>query len=176
MKAALYCLFVTLLFVSTACDDNMVKPVSDQEVYFEVSYTNFAWGEQFRGFLIDKDGKIKTYDKPAQWNKVTEKSGLSVAQLKENLSNSVNTDKSVSMAELKENISKISSIGNSFSKPVAKGADQGQTLFYAYRYDAEKLIYTPILLSQTGDVESHNTDAAAIELSAWLAGVLAKVY
>ena len=170
-------IFFLIIASLSGCDQDSIEVSTDQEVFFEVSYINFAWGKQFKGFLINKDGQIRTYDKPVKWNTIDGKNGLSLTQLEENISNTVASTTTISAADLKSYSSKISLITNSeFTKPVSAGADRGITSFYAYRYDPDKQVYTPVLLSQIGDTETYNTDKSAVEISTWLTGILAKIY
>ena len=63
-------LFFTLLAaLSVSCSDD-VEIANEQEVYFEIHYVNQAWGNQFKGILISKDGRVRTYDKPGNWNDI----------------------------------------------------------------------------------------------------------
>ncbi len=177
MKTILSILILTLAFSLGACSDDSEQIATGQNIYFEVNYVNFAWGKQFKGILIDKDGKIRTYDKPTKWNIVSEKTELSVSQMEENIASATLSEKTVSLSELKENIARISTIvpGN-FSKPVNGGADRGTTSFFAYRYDEARSVYIPVLLGETGDLEVSSMDKSSTEISAWLNGILAKVY
>jgi len=174
MFAAIFFLLITSL---TSCNEDNIQLSTDQDIFFEVSHINYAWGKQFKGFIVEKDGKIRTYTNPVKWNAANETAGLSLTQVQENISNTVVSPASISMDELKTYTSKINLItGSEFSKPQSGGADRGITSFYAYRFDLEKQIYIPVLLSQTGDMETYNKDKSAIEISAWLSGLLAKVY
>ena len=177
MKIIISILALTLALSVVACSDDSEGLTTGQNVYFEVSYTNLAWGKQFKGILIDKDGKIRIYDKPAKWNTASEKAELSVAQMDENIANTSLSDKTVSATELKENIAKINAIvpGN-FSKPVNGGADRGTTSFFAYRFDASRSVYVPVLLGETGDLEISSLDKSSIEIAAWLNAILVKIY
>ena len=177
MKIMLSILILTLASSLGACSDDSGQIATKQNIYFEVTYINFAWGKQFKGILIDKDGKIRTYDKPAKWNTASEKTELSVTQMEENVANTTLSVKTVSTTELKENIGKINAIAaGNFSKPVNGGADRGTTSFFAYRYDEARSVYIPVLLGETGDLEVSSMDKSSIEISAWLNGILAKVY
>jgi hypothetical protein len=165
--------FVIIASLSN-CDQKSIEQSDDQEIFFEVSYTNQAWVDQFKGFVIDKEGRIKTYNNPPKWYKAAEVTELKPAQITENISQTIVSP--VRVPDLKNFASKIDSIkGSEFSRPVSGGADRGITLFYAYRYDQKKQVYTPVLLSQTGNIETHRTDPSAMEISAWLTGILAKV-
>lgn len=177
MKTIVSLLALTLALSVVACSDDSGSVTTGQNVYFEVSYTNFAWGKQFKGILIDKDGKIRLYDKPAKWNTANEKTELSVAQMEENIANTTLSEKTVSDAEMKENIARISTIVSGiFLKPINGGADRGTTSFFAYKYDASRSVYIPVLLGETGDLEMTSQDKASMEILAWLSGVVTKIY
>jgi len=168
---------ILMIMLAGCSDDTTVQEPKGQEIYFEVVYTNSAWGKQFKGLLIDKDGKLHTYDKPAKWNITDGKAGISETQMKENITYTTLSDKTVSRQDLSDNVAKVNAIkGAEFSKPIRVGADMGTTSYYAYQFDANDLIYKPVLLSYTGDTESHNTDSSAIAVSAWLKTVLDLVY
>ena len=50
-----------------ACSNEEFPVPDDQEIFFEVNYVNYAWGFQNDGFLIDKMGRVRTFDKPKEW-------------------------------------------------------------------------------------------------------------
>lgn len=175
----LKCAAVLLLsfFAFVGCDEGTVEGSTEQQIYFEVSYTNSAWGKQFKGFIIDRDGQIRLYENPAKWNQVNGKNGLTLGQIKENILNTTRASTSIPAADLKNYISKSITIGDSaFSKPVSGGADRGITSFYVYHYDKETQVYKSVLINQTGDIETFNKDKSAVEVSTWLSTVLAQVY
>ena len=71
MKSKIHVLQIIFLLITTslsACNQETIETSTDQEIFFEVNHINFAWGKQFRGFLIDKSGQIRTYDNPVKWN------------------------------------------------------------------------------------------------------------
>jgi hypothetical protein len=177
MRAVTLILFYLLSIVAMGCSDGDVLPADEQEVYFEVTYSNQAWGKQFKGMLIDKDGKIRKYDLPAKWNVNDGKSGLTLVQMRENVANTTLSTETISVQDLKGNVDKISKLTETnITKAVSGGADRGSTVYYAYRYDASKQVYMPVFLQETGDWESYNKDAGAVQLSSWLASVLDSVF
>ena len=180
MKSKIHMLqpiFILIITLFSACNQETIETSTNQEILFEVNHVNFAWGKQFRGLLIDKNGQIMTYDNPVKWNLIDGKDGLTLNQIKENISNTVISKTKVSAADLQNYASKMNAMASQdFTKPVSGGADRGITSFYAYRYDADKQIYTPVLLSQIGDLETYNTDKSAVEISSWLKEILAKVF
>jgi len=170
-------IFIIFVFTSLiSCSDDDIQKSDGQEIFFEVTYVNHAWVDQFKGFVIDKEGKIRTYENPVKWNSTDGKTGITLSQIQENISQTKLSSTSISTADLQNYIAKISSIsGSEFTKPVSGGADRGITSFYAYRYDQDKQIYMPVLLSQTGDFETYNKDKSAIDISTWLTEILARV-
>lgn len=168
--------FSTLAAWSFSCSDDVVV-ASEQEVYFEIHHANQAWGNQFKGFLIDKQGQVRTYDKPARWNDIELKPTLSKAEMDANISQTTVSPTQIASADFLK-YTKLSQkiTGDSFSKPLNGGADLGFTRFYSYTYNADTKTYSPTLLRQTGNVIIHNTDDNAKEVADWLAKVMNEVY
>lgn len=168
--------FSTWALLSVSCSDDVVVS-NEQEVYFEIHYTNQAWGTQFKGFLIDKQGQVRTYDKPAGWNDIEGKSTLSKEKMEANIGQTTISSTKITPAELDQHIDTSRKIaGDSFSKPANGGADLGLTRFYSYTYNADQKTYTAVLLRQTGNVIIHNQDPNAKEVADWLTKVMDEVY
>lgn len=170
-------LFFTLLAaLSVSCSDD-VEIANEQEVYFEIHYVNQAWGNQFKGILISKDGQVRTYDKPGNWNDIELKSKLSKAEMDANVSQTTVSSTQIAAADLDKYVDASRKItGDDFTKPVNGGADLGITRFYAYTYDANTKTYSAILLRQIGNVIIQNQDANAKEVADWLTKVMDEVY
>lgn len=170
-------LFFTLLAaLSVSCSDD-VEITNEQDVYFEIHYVNQAWGNQFKGILINKDGQVRTYDKPANWNDIELKSKLSKAEMDANVSQTTVSSTQIAAADLDKYVDASRKItGDDFTKPVNGGADLGITRFYAYTYDANTKTYSAILLRQIGNVIIQNQDANAKEVADWLTKVMDEVY
>lgn len=167
-------ILVGVLF--SACSDDVQVP-NEQQVYFEVNYANQAWGNQFKGFLIDKDGRILTYDKPAKWIAAEATAMLSSGQLEANLSQTIVSGQQIGAADLDKFATKAKQISDAaFSKPVNGGVDLGLTRFYSYHFDAATKTYRLKLLRQTGNVVIHNTDSHAEDVADWLVKVVDDVY
>ena len=72
---------VCIIVFLGSCDQKEVPVPAEQEILFEAYYINHAWGKQHNGFLIDKDGNIKTYKNPADWNFPSADKEISVDQI-----------------------------------------------------------------------------------------------
>jgi len=53
-------LIILILLIVTACSNE--SPDFKQKVLFEKHYTNWAWGYQNQGFLIDSLGYVRGFD------------------------------------------------------------------------------------------------------------------
>lgn len=176
MKLRLKHFSLVILAAFTGCvgqeiDSNKFSATPEQEIYFEVSYKNSAWEKgRHEGFVVDHDGKIRTYTNPASWHKpIDDQTSLTSAEIKESLKETTLTNVQISATALKSYVDKIPSITSTeFSKRVPNGNDMGQTKFYAYQFDTKAGTYIPILLSETGDWKMQNKDKIAIEITAWL--------
>ncbi|PMD98343.1 hypothetical protein BWI97_04065 [Siphonobacter sp. BAB-5405] len=166
-----FCLVFPLLsFIH--CEKETEGVRISQAVLFEVTYTNQAWGKQQKGFLIDRSGNIQVFQNPSRWNWAEPNKGLTVSEVQENMEQTTPMGEPISAVVLQTYASKINALdAEHFSKRTNRGNDQGSRQYYAYRYDAEKQMYWPILLQETGDWETKNTDAAAEELTTWLMSV-----
>ena len=179
MKTRLLISAIAMLFAitsTTGCDDrNDLVVAEPQEAYFAVVYVNYAWGYQFRGFIINQEGKALTFEKPQNWHQFDESSELTAQQLLENLSRTTISTVIIPTEEFKKYSAKVHAVSNAdLSKPQAVGADAGSTSFYAFRLDQG--VYKPVLLKQTGDVQIQNKNETATEMATWLEHIMLEVY
>lgn len=171
-----YIILIMAISFSIGCEEKDLGIEPDRKVVFEVNYANSAWFKQFRGFFIDRNGMVRTYDNPVNWIAVSDSSGISASQVEENLSHTSESRSTVPVQLLEEYLTKADNISSAYTKPAKRGADHGIISYYAYLYDSKKQTYTPILLGQTGDIEIFNTDKNAAEILEWLSGVYQRVY
>jgi hypothetical protein len=173
LSGAYICLLI-LLF--SGCS-NDIDLSNEQEVFFEVNYANNAWTYQFKGFLIDKEGRIRTYDLPAKWVNVAGGTTITVDELDANLSKTAFSSHSVPITELNKYKSEAAQVTDAdFTKPENVGADMGGTSYLMYKYDPSRKVYKAILLKQTGDVVIYNKDSKAKEIGDWLTQITDQVY
>lgn len=169
-------ILLLLIGLAVSCDERNISIKADQNVVFEVNYSNSAWFKQFKGFLIDRNGLVKTYDNPVSWNPVKENQEVTAGQMQENLLHTSESPFKVPVQQMEQYITKAGHVLSNYSKPARIGADHGIIRYYAYLYNSKKQAYTPVLLAQTGDTEIYNTDENAAEIFEWLAGIYLDVY
>jgi hypothetical protein len=168
---------LALTYALGGCSDPEITVSEEHEVLFEVNYTNHAWGHQNKGFLIDKAGRIRTYDNPKDWKTSFAGAPLTNADMDENLSKTVISKHTVSETELSKYVNISVKVSDSdFSKPVNRGADMGGTSLFIYRFDAATKTYTTVLLQEKGDNDIFNNDPDAKQIAEWLEKVSEEVY
>ena len=159
-----------------SCDQREVPVPAEQEILFEVYYINYAWGKQHNGFLIDKNGNIKTYKNPEDWNFPSADKEISADQIAKNLTKTTLASTKISQEELNDYASRIYTIDQTkLSKPENVGADMGESIFATYNYDAEKQTYKQVLISKSGDWKTENKDKSAQEIKNWLSDIRKKI-
>jgi hypothetical protein len=142
---------------------------SGQRILFEMEYVNFAWGHQHRGFYVDSDGGVWTYDvsgtpwEPARHDAYTlEELEAKYGSRREPLT-TVPARKIEEMRRLIESASR-----GGLTEPVGNCADFGSITYRAFEYDADGSLYRPVLLYQAGDVALKNTSLSAARITGWL--------
>jgi len=169
MKVRLALLVVLITLMS--CNDNI--PTTQQRIFFEVHYINYAWGYTNQGILIDSLGNVYDYDltlaQKDGWKSADEDGYISRTDMNKNFAFCDRIVHQVSMDSLQNFVYKIDEAAHgTVSEPVAVMADAGIKQYIAYIYDKKKDRYKKILLSQWGDMQCTNSSPEALELSAWL--------
>jgi len=175
-RPLLFSLYGIMLAVfCLGCSGDEITVSDEQEILFEVNYVNYAWGFQNNGFLIDKKGLVRTFDKPKDW-KFADSGPLSAAEMDERLSKTTLVNYTVPAGELAQSIDKLKRVSDArFSEPSSRGADMGASAYYIYRYDPGQKIYTAVLLQSVGDNDVFNLDPDAKALSEWLVKVAQEI-
>ena len=169
MKFGTFAVIVAAFAVNGCKNDTAGPENSRAPVLLEIEYVNYAWVPTFKGFFLDAQGDIYSYDREgAQWpdrdsQVLTEKQLLDKFSLKRELVQSVGGPAATSVA------AKIALINQSqLSQPKTECADAGVLTYRAYTHGAIDGTYVPVLLRAEGDVARLNTSAAAQELIAYI--------
>ncbi len=141
----------------------------EQEVFFEVNYTNYAWGYHNYGFYIDKEGNCYSYKninndhwKPVYQDKFTLEELYQKYQDKEQFAQ-------VTEKGLKDHINLIKGASEGeIADDGPDGADAGLVTYIAYRYDPLSKYYLMTVLKIKGDDNKMNKSPEALQLVVWL--------
>ncbi len=166
MKTLWFMVSVFVLFLFHGCDE----PETDQntEIIFQFEYINYAWSFQHRGFLIDKEGKILSFEKPAGWI-FPENNSITTKDLINNLNKALKISGQVELKKLEEMTEIALGISNeSLTKPENRMADAGTEGYYFFRLNSETRKYERTTLLQRGDWSQENKGKDADTVIKWL--------
>jgi len=147
------------------------EPPAEQDVLFEVSHVNFAWGYYLGGFYIDRDGDIFAFGRdndderwqPADPDHLTAQDLQNKYSIGRTLVGSVD----LVTLDLMTDLIPIARDGE-LSEPVSLCADYGGRSWRAYVMDESTGEYESVLLYAAGDWASRNLSYGAAELVNWL--------
>ena len=141
------------------------------EILFDCYHVNFAWGYTLKGFYIDGDGKIYTYDRKGDpWLPESVQKG-SHSYPGPDLMSKFRNPKSAgsidpSIIKQKIALNRPASRGEIFRQHQAY--DAGWFGCVAYLFDKHADTYTAILLGAEGDFLERNSSREAKSLLLWL--------
>ena len=149
---------------------SVIGPPFEQEILFEVAYSNFAWGTQSTGWYLTREGALYRYDtglddvgdllrrsETMTYEAVTAKYGAAPE-----LVGSVDT------AELFAMHARLAEARRGALVASASCLDAGESEAVGWLYEEAGSTYSPVLLGVSGDITVENTAPAAAELLAWL--------
>jgi hypothetical protein len=141
----------------------------EQPVLFEYRYTNFAWGYQENGWLIDREGMVRVYELPEDFRDPDSAGFMSLEDLEYNLSQADSVIAILEEEEFLEYTRLIPAAARGkISEAQNMAADAGASVLSCYIYDTEKEAYRYIFLAQSGDWEQRNLSPSAETLVEWL--------
>ena len=159
-------LILLCIFLFNACEK--IKDI-DQQVLFQIEYSNAAWGIQHTIRLIDSSGVFTTYDLPAKWNHPDAEGYLSLSAMFENISQPGQFGCNVDKGNLKKYFNLIDEAKKGkLTNPESRMFDAGIVVYSAFLYDSKKEMYLQVILRQEGDVYIENKSDAAEEIYNWL--------
>ena len=136
---------------------------------FMVEYSNYAWGIQHSGTMIDSTGKVLTFNLPTTWNRPDEMGFISLADMQENLTQMGEISCTVSRNDFAKYSSKLMQAKNGIlSDPKNEMFDFGTVQYSGFLFDPDNSRYKKILIRQTGDWAIENSSREAKELYEWL--------
>jgi hypothetical protein len=173
IKISLIFLFASIL---AGCKKNYI--VSDKQVIlFQMEYINYAWDYQHRGYFIDNEGNILTYDNPQEWNFPDNGSVISQDKLFENLSKCTISERIIPREELEKFSKHIRNIASSkVSAPKNVGADMGSITYNCYQFDEGSLTYKSFLIKMEGDNTCENLNFFSKKVASWMKEINGNIF
>ena len=171
MKVNKYTIWVGVLlaFLLGACEMLECDSPMGQPVYFEYHYTNYAWGYQENGWIIDREGNIRSFNLPVDFRYHDSTGYLTIGDLEHNLALTDSIVGNVDESEFEQYIEYIPAAAEGeIGKSKSIAADAGASVLSCYLYDKEKDAYKYVFLAQSGDWEQFNLSPEAAILVDWL--------
>jgi hypothetical protein len=171
MKVERYmlCIGALLAVLLVGCEDLGCDLPGDQPVYFEYHYTNHAWGYHENGWIIDREGNIRSFNLPVDFRSPDSTGYLTIGDLEHNLALTDSIVGNVDEAELEQYIEYIPAAAEGeIGKSKSIAADAGASVLSCYFYDKQKDVYKYVFLAQSGDWEQFNLSPEAEILVDWL--------
>lgn len=143
------------------------------DCYFQFEYVNHAWGFNHSGFYITPAGEMYTYDKTTPWI-FAENNQIKRSDLLTNIGVSVKLDTLIGSVDLAHyQYLALIALDGKMSDLQMRGADMGVHLCKIIVPDSggSPNDYREIILSQTGDTETHNLTPEAFMITEWLVGI-----
>ena len=166
-KSLLLLIALTLIY---SCNNN--APNFKQKILFGVQYTNWAWGYQNKGFLIDTMGYVRAFDLSKTtlvWKNQDSSGYISKASMEINLSYCDSIIYKLKADSLLHYTGKIwAASKGTISKPTTQMADFGEIRYSAYIYDEKSERYKEVLIKLYGDVMINNSSIEAEDIYGWL--------
>ena len=136
---------------------------------FEVYEENYSWGHTLRGFVIESDGSVHTYDHShARWLPGQSRSGrLSEGDLADKFSGSKN-HLTLAADEVRAKAQLLPMAARGTLTRSSQARDRGRFAYVGYIYDADRNSYRAVVIGADGDWLETNTAPAAQELLTWL--------
>lgn len=136
---------------------------------FEVYEENYSWSHTLRGFVIESDGSVHTYDHSSErWVPQQNRAGrLSAADLAEKFSGSKN-QLTLAADEVRAKAQLLPMVARGTLTRSSQARDRGRFAYVGYIYDAERDNYRAVVIGADGDWLETNTAPAAQELLTWL--------
>lgn len=172
-----YHLLILLIPLLMSCDNDIYLVRNGQKVLFQFERANYAWGSFQRGWFIDSEGYVRTYDQPQHWLHLDQYSQISKSDMDANLLNADSVCFKIDAQELAKKVELILKASEGkLSEPAYVMADYGGLTYSCFMFDTTSQKYQSILLSQSGDVEIHNTSNEAKVLFEWLVEINQQVF
>ena len=157
-------LICCLLFYSCEKIDEI-----NQQILFQIEYSNAAWGTQHKIWLVDSSGILTSYNLPTKWNHPDDDGYLSLNEMNENISQSGVIGCNVDKSNLKKYFNLIDEAKKSqLTDPETQMYDAGTVVFSGFMYDPKREKYFQVIIRQEGDVYVENKSPEAKEIYNWL--------
>lgn len=165
--------FVIVMLLCLSCDDTPLNSTGEPgtKIYFEVEYINYAWGYAYRGWMIDSDGGVWSYN-PARdrISYLYHPDGYySEQELQSKYEHAKGFIRNIAYDNLLWNQTLATLVSaNDRSDTTQDGYDMGMMYYSVYKYRPFNSQFQKIILQAEGDMVFHSTSMPAVALVKWM--------
>ena len=169
---------LALLVLLAGCGHSAAKDDFEEigRYVFDVYEENYSWGHTLRGFVIERDGRVRTYDhSDERWIPTQDRSGrVAEADLADKFYGSkVRLTLAADAVHAKAKL--LPTVAHGTITRFSQSRDRGRFAFVGYIYDRDWSSYRPVVVGADGDWLETNTSPEAKELLEWLSEVKEQV-
>ena len=161
-------IFSSVLLALAGCGKSYMVSKS-QEIVFQVEFFNTSDSSSLKGFYIDVNGNILTYESPKKWHFPDNDQIIKKADLKSNLSVTKTAYDKVPNDELQKYVKYIDNIAASkVTLPKIHHHRKGTLSFYCYQYSEGAEEYKRTLIRSEGYINCENLNFFSKKAVSWL--------
>ncbi|WP_100644058.1 hypothetical protein [Alteromonas facilis] len=160
-----------LVAALSGCDSEHNDPeITFGEYTFAVIFENYGWSEQKKGFYINGEGELFTYNiSNIGLDSILYKEELTQQQLRDYFEVLPVYEETIDTTLFDYQLALVNDAKlGELSEESFECFDSGHFFYYAFELNSETGNYRPILLYHTGDVRQENLSQSAIILKNWL--------
>lgn len=161
---------IAFLALFTGClETEEFKSGEMTNLIFQSEYTNHAWGYNHNGWMMDRSGIVKRFQKTTAWVFPDSVGFISRADMEKNIAACDSVIEEVNTTTFKLYAEKaMTCVNGTLTKPENKMADAGEHIWAFYIYDSGKNGYKRIILNMTGDWSQENLATNSKEIVDWM--------
>jgi hypothetical protein len=139
---------------------------------FQSEYTNYAWGYNHNGWIMDSTGKVNRFQKKAAWVFPDSLGYVSFSDMQKNMAACDSVLAQVSSKDFALYAEKAFGCANSpMSKASNTMADAGEHIYAFYLYEPGSNRYKRVILDMTGDWSQQNLATKSKEVVDWMKAI-----
>ena len=160
---------VLLTTLSGCLVPNDIVSEDKSTLIFQSEYTNYAWGYNHNGWMLDNTGQVKRFQKSAKWVFPDSLGYVSASDMQKNMAACDSVMAKVSVSDFTNYSAKALNCANGpMSKPKNTMADAGERFYAIFLYDFNGNRYKRIILNMTGDWSQENLAPNAGAIVDWM--------
>jgi uncharacterized protein YceK len=138
--------------------------------FFQSEYTNYAWGYSHSGWMMDRTGQVRRFQKSAKWVFPDSLGYISAVDMSKNMSGCDSVIAKVSPNDFTHYYYEkaINCVNGPMTKPRMTMADAGEHIYAFYIYDSGGNRYKRVILKMTGDWSQENLAPDASGIVDWM--------